>query len=253
MNNKKGKIRKHLLSPKLIDEIMNSKGENGQANIAIRKYNTTIATDTDKIYIGTDMFSDKTDVLLVFKNSIYLENEVDYTFNSSDKTISRVNGHNWEASEDSPTIFFFICILNVPSAEVKFDGTKILDNSISELQLSNELRQKLNKETNVRIEDNSITEDKLDQALKTKLNNSTEHVNKFIHDYTLEDWSNTANSDELYTITVNHNLNNEDIIVTGISKNTKRNIALSYRIIDNNNIEIELNEKTNLRLICCSL
>lgn len=254
ITNNKGKIRKHLLSPKLLDEIMNSGGGSGQANIAVRKYHQRITSDTNKIYIGTDHFSEKTDVLLVFRNSVYLENEIDYTFNPSDKTITRADGHNWEASSEIPTMFFFVCILNVPSADVKFDGSKLLDGTVTEDKLSNEVKQKLNKTVESlngsKLENNSITEDKLDQSIKDKLNRPA--ARKYTHNYGTGDWSSSAN-DEMFTIRVTHNLNSEDLIVTGICSDTKRNIALSYRIIDVNNIEIELTKKINLRLVCYCL
>lgn len=256
-----GKIRKDLLSKKLIDELMNSGGGGGSSvNIAIRKYNKVITTSTNKVHIGTDYFSKTTDTLLVFKNSVYLEEDIDYTFNDSDKTISRANGKAWEATSEVPTTFFFICLMNIPSGDVRIDGNKLLDNTVPESKLTEDVKIKLNKSTEVsslhgsKIENNSITEEKLSQAVKDKLNRPAgSSVHKYAYNYNISNWSASPNSDEMYTIRVTHNLNNEDLVVTGINRDTNRNVALSHRVIDANNIELESTDKINLRLICYSL
>ena len=254
----KGKIRKNLLSPKLIDELMNSGGGgSGVANIAIRKHNETITSNTNKIFIGTEHFTNTTDTLLVFRNSVYLENDVDYTFNPSDKTISRADGHAWEASSEAPAIFFFICLLNVPTGDVKFDGSKILDDTISESKLSQEVKLKLNNVpsiTNKNIPDNTIEESKLNKTLRDKLNRPTGNIyGKFAKDITTENWSSSPNTDEMYTCRIQHNLKTEDIILSAINKDTKTNVPISYKIIDNNNIEIEFVSRDRLRILCYAL
>ncbi len=217
-----GKINKYQLSKSLIDEILSGSGGGGTASISIKKFTRTINTPTNKIEIGSLYFTKETDHLLVFKNSVYLEEEVDYIINS-DNTISKSDGTQWIASTNEPTVFNFICLMNIPE-EKELHGKKLVDHSVSENKLDIELRDKIN---NIR-------------SSSTYLSSN--------NDISITDWS-EVNAEGLYTARLNHNLNSEDLMVTIIDKDTKRNIMFSCKSVDVNTIELEVTKKANVRVL----
>lgn len=124
-------ITKNELDPSLLEYLQNIAGNNsggtGSSYFRHLKSNTTISQSTNKVTIGIDGYDKDTDLLLVYKNSVYIENLVDYTISSDSLSITSLDG-NW----DSNTQFNFICFKNVPELnDYSIDGTKILLKSIS--------------------------------------------------------------------------------------------------------------------------
>lgn len=135
-----GKITKQQLSDSLLQYIDSIKG----SNIRFRKNTVTIEEATNKVAIGIVDFNKNTDLLLVYKNTVYLEENMMYTISSDSSYINNPNG-NWDAN----SLFNFIVIKNNGFGNSNLPGSG---------------------NNNFEIADNSITEDKLDQDLKEKLN-----------------------------------------------------------------------------------
>lgn len=222
--NSKGKITKAQLSQSLIDELTMIAGTgSGAGSVAIKKYVKTITSNTDRVFIGNDYFDIETDHLLVFKNSVYLESDMDYVINQEDYTISPIEGE-WEASIDEPDVFNFICLMNAPG-DVMFSGSKLINESVTEDKLSSELQYKINN---------------INTTTTYKAEKTTILVNE---------WSDSINEDGLYTTSFTHGLSSKDLIISGTDIDNGRNVVISYKIIDNNTISIEVAEKINLNLL----
>lgn len=223
MTRQYGKITKYQLSKSLIDEIIASGGAGGGTPlVSIKKFSKTITSSVNKIEIGSLYFSKETDQLLVFVNSVYLEDKLDYKINE-DNTISKADGSDWIASEKEPCTFNFVCIMNIPDEEVELDGKKIVDATISEEKLDEDLKRKINEAK--RIDTYATSNNDIEES----------------------GWSEGANG--LYTATLTHNLNSEDLMVTVIDKKTKKNLMFSCESKNSNTIELELAEKANVRVL----
>lgn len=137
-----GKIGLGQLNDALIALLQNNAG----AGIAIKKNNITITENTEKVQINIDLFNKDSDALLVFKNSVYLHQDVDYVINE-DNTITPINeGRTWEASLYMPLDFNYICFRSVPADGIPINGEMIAPNSVSENKLTQELIEKINGE-----------------------------------------------------------------------------------------------------------
>lgn len=223
MTRQYGKITKYQLSKSLIDEIIASGGAGGGTPlVSIKKFSKTITSSVNKIEIGSLYFSKETDQLLVFVNSVYLEDKLDYKINE-DNTISKADGSDWIASEKEPCTFNFVCIMNIPDEEVELDGKKIVDGTISEEKLDEDLKRKINEAK--RIDTYATSNNDIEEG----------------------EWSEGSNG--LYTATLTHNLNSEDLMVTVIDKKTKKNLMFSCESKNANTIELELAEKANVRVL----
>lgn len=167
-----GKITKQQLSPSLLEYINSNKGG---SNITFKKHSVVIQQATDRVNIEIDGYNKYTDLLMVYKNTVFLEDGRMYKISDDSLYITNPNG-NWEAE----SLFNFIVIKNRGSNggnnNLPGNGSfEILDGSITENKLDQNLKDKINNKsnggpTNFEILDGSITENKLDQNLKEKLN-----------------------------------------------------------------------------------
>lgn len=84
-------------------------------SVSYLKSSVSLPATTTSITIPSEFnFNPSEDLLIVFKNSTYLEVEYDYTINSSGNTINMVTGSEWYASSDAPECLFnFIVLKNV--------------------------------------------------------------------------------------------------------------------------------------------
>lgn len=221
--NPKGKITKAQISKSLINDLLQTVSG---GSVAIKKYTKNITKNTNRIYIGSDLFDFDSDQILVFKNSVYLEIDDDYILNQDDYTISPLSGE-WEASDNEPVTFNFICLINTPNGAL-FSGSKIVPESITEDKLSLELQEKINN--------------------RSRSRESVSH--SYIETICVNDWSSTVNDDCMYTKIVSHGLNCDDnLIVYAVDVDTRKNITVSYKITGINTIEVEYDTKVNIELM----
>lgn len=105
---KKGKITKAQLGEKLIEEILNTHCNGSSAILNLDKFTTTIENNRQSIILdsGWDLTKNS---LLVFKNGIYLELDLDYSLSYSGNIVIPIEGV-WEGSTIEPTIFNFVLI-----------------------------------------------------------------------------------------------------------------------------------------------
>ena len=118
-----GKITKNELSDSLIqyfiDLIRENSGSSGEGSTTIvaptyLKSSVEISTKTSSVTIPSSFnFNKSKDLLLVYKNSVYLEEQYDYTISSDSTTISAVDTNDWAADTDTTCLFNFIVIKNV--------------------------------------------------------------------------------------------------------------------------------------------
>lgn len=75
------------------------------------KSSISLKYGTSSITIPTSFnFNASKDLLMVFKNSTYLEEDYDYTINSSGTTINMMSSNGWFASEDAPDCLFNLIV-----------------------------------------------------------------------------------------------------------------------------------------------
>lgn len=120
-----GKITVNELSPSLIEYFktlikQEAGGSSGGGSttpttnpVTYLKASQNLTSTGNTITIPTSFsFNKSTDLLFVFKNSVYLEENYDYTISSGSTTITAVDG-NWVGTSSDPTQFNFVVLKNV--------------------------------------------------------------------------------------------------------------------------------------------
>ena len=115
-----GKITVNELSPSLIqyfkDLIVSEIRDSGSGILPIKylKQSVDLSNKETSITIPTSFeYNKSNDLLLVFKNSTYLEEEYDYTISSDSTTINMVTGTGTEwyvDDEDAPSCLFNLVV-----------------------------------------------------------------------------------------------------------------------------------------------
>lgn len=213
-----GKIRLFELEDSLatlITSIANKK-------MKMESSTTELTTVMKEIPIDISTYNKEKDILLVFENSVFINNTTDYIINDNN-TISLVNGESFVGTPEQPTIFNFIVLKSITNKEldIKPDGSLLLDNSIQENKLSKDLINKINSK------------------------------NTGIYSVKLESTNWTPNETTgLYETTITHNLNKENIFVNGYTLEGDE-IVLSRKIIDNNTLKLSslVNYTCNIKIL----
>lgn len=136
-------ITKEELHPSLLEYIQSIAGSNqvGTSSFKYLKSNITLIENTGEVSIGISDYNKTTDLLLVYKNSVYIENSIDYNISSDSLKITSISPEVWM----SGTQFNFICLKNVPELEnYSINGSKIQLETISIDKLDSELQQLIN-------------------------------------------------------------------------------------------------------------
>lgn len=134
------KITEDELSGSLLDSIKNQK-------IKFNKSTVEVHSSVSNVNISIQEFNKNTDLLMVFKNSIYLEEGIDYTISNDSLSITSMDD-NWSDS-DITILFNFISIrggsgINIGDGELtSIDGNIIEDGTVNEEKLSVLLQTKI--------------------------------------------------------------------------------------------------------------
>lgn len=134
-------ITKEELHPSLIQYIQSLVGSgDGNSSLRFMKNTVTLNTNSNEVTIGIEGFNKDTDLILVYKNSIYLEYSTDFTISSDNSKIISLDG-----SYNSGDVFNFVALINCPElTDYVIDGNKLLTNSVSIDKLDAQLSEKLN-------------------------------------------------------------------------------------------------------------
>lgn len=144
MSNNYGKITRAELHPSLIEFIQSQTGTGNGGSVKFIKNSVTLSSSSNEVSIGIDTFNKDRDLLLVYKNSVYLEDKEDYNISSDGRKITSINGNFSNGS-----VFNFIVLANcVELTDGLIDGTKLLSNSISINKLDRDLVEKINNLSN---------------------------------------------------------------------------------------------------------
>lgn len=142
-------ISKEELSPALIEYIKAIVGsENGIGANSLRfiKSSTTLGSNSKQVSIAIEEFDRERDLLMVYKNSVYLENNIDYTIDPDNSRIISTSEQNWSQG----SIFNFVALLNVPELnEYVINGKKISSGSITIDKLDEELKNSISNSSNI--------------------------------------------------------------------------------------------------------
>lgn len=131
-----GKITRSELHPSLLELIETS----GGSSVKFMKSSTTLSSSTNEVSINIDTFNKDKDLLLVYKNSVYLEETEDYTISPDNSKIISV-----DENFSTGTIFNFIVFANCQELTGgQIDGTKLLANSVGINKLETGLAQNIN-------------------------------------------------------------------------------------------------------------
>lgn len=174
----KGKIGIQQLNDSLVELLNRTVG----SGINVSRNTITITQDTKKVSVNVELFNRNSDALLVFRNSTFLNQGIDYIINE-DNTISTVDGSDWHATVEIPVEFSYICMRSVPANEIIVNGGMLAPESVDESKLSATVLEKINnggltEQDVIDIVKNSVTNDKIDNIL------SKEEVNSMISNIT---------------------------------------------------------------------
>lgn len=137
-------ITKEELHPSLIQYIQSLVGSSGDGNSSLRfmKNTVTLSSNSREVNIGIEGFNKDTDLILVYKNSVYLEYLIDFTISSDN---SRIIATNNSETYNSGDIFNFVALINCPElSDYVIDGNKLLTGSVSIDKLDSRLSESLN-------------------------------------------------------------------------------------------------------------
>jgi hypothetical protein len=96
------------------------------------KRSVTLSAHVNQVDIGITEYNPEDDVLLVYKNGNYIENNRDYELIPGALKIKTIDNSNWQAG----TIFDFIVLKNVQREIPSADGSLIQSNSITDDKLA---------------------------------------------------------------------------------------------------------------------
>lgn len=110
--------------------------------ISLIKNSVTITEPTQKINIGIPKFDKNRDTIMVYINSVYLDEGSDYTIDSTSENLLPVGIDNWEGSVKEPSVFNFIVFKNIPLYDDSSEAgnyNKKLENDMMEIKKENAL------------------------------------------------------------------------------------------------------------------
>lgn len=140
----KGRITKEQLSDSLLNFITQNAGSGtsgGAATIEFKKNSVTVQSSVTQVAIGISGFDKSKDLLMVYKNSVYLEENVIYTITSDSLYIQKIEG-SW--NESGSSLFNFIVIKG--GATGTSGGSSTIGNgTITKAKLATELQTKIDQ------------------------------------------------------------------------------------------------------------
>lgn len=139
------KITKKELHSSLLRLIESGSSGGGSGTLVQKKNTVKITKATSSINIGIPYFDKTTDILMVYKNSVYLEENQDYTISSDSTTINAVDGQ-WNTQNIEMT-FNFVVFKNVPEAS-ELDGKLLKNKTVGLEKLTDEVVDLLDGEFN---------------------------------------------------------------------------------------------------------
>ncbi len=109
--------------------------EGGGTKVVSYKNTVELSVNTSTVTIGISQYTHTSDVLMVFKNTTYIEKDIDYTISSDGLSINKVGGE-WT----TPSTFNFIVLKNVFVNSVEYDGDLLINGSVTNDKLSDEIK-----------------------------------------------------------------------------------------------------------------
>lgn len=97
--------------------------------MSVKKSTSTFTSSTDSVNINIEGFDSETDTLLVYLNSVYLDEGSDYMIDKETNTITNITDGEWISSESAPSIFNFIAFCNIPVNNAKTKQINIIDDA----------------------------------------------------------------------------------------------------------------------------
>lgn len=177
--------------------------------ISLSTSSTIITTTTSNIPINISNFNKDNDNLMVYENSVYLNQDTDYIINS-DNTISLPNSGTWNGSEKNPIVFDFVAILNTVNSEMEISPDGAL------------------------LKDHSITKSKLSQDILDALSS----IERGVKSISIEQNAWVANNtSKLFDATINHGLNKTNLSVSAFTTDGDQ-ILVALKVIDANTIKL---------------
>ena len=114
---------------------VSANGEN-RINFNVKKATMDVTEFTTTVDIGISTFNKDTDLLMVFLNSIYLEEGDDYTISPDSKKIVYAGDEaGWDGTDVSQ-VFNFVVFKNVSDVTGDIDGSYLVDNTVGYDKLS---------------------------------------------------------------------------------------------------------------------
>lgn len=121
--------------------------KNNDNNFSIFKNTVSTNESTTFIPIGIDKYNKNTDILFVFENSTYIEQDMDYGVSNDSKNITIIHPDEiWNGDEEEITFNFIVLKnINIENSDIykDIDGKLFMKGSIDEDKLSLPIQNKL--------------------------------------------------------------------------------------------------------------
>lgn len=167
--------------------------DNNATTVKWQKNSKIVTKSTNFITIDIDGFNKNYDKLLVFENSIFLDEGTDYTISGDNTGIYAKSGDVWEINNEK-TYFVFIVLKNVPAFNINTDELPDREYSQSEIEINNlkniisQLSEKINLLDIIKV--NNIDElNAIEEPLSDKLYLVLDTYTLYVYDGTK--WVNT--------------------------------------------------------------
>lgn len=115
-----------------------SGGSSNNTPFHITKNTTFLTTSSTYAEIGIPGFDSSKDILFVYENSVYLEENEDYNISSDGNYITNIGEHMWIGSEEDPVVLNFVVFkgINDKTSQI-IKSTTVLSRDVSEIGISN--------------------------------------------------------------------------------------------------------------------
>lgn len=131
----KGRITKEELHSSLLNWISTNSGAGSGSFVKALKNSVVISSQTNSVTIGISEYNKDTDTLMVYKNSTYLEENIDYSISTDSMKITNLNGF-WN-TENSNVTFNFVVFKNTPNVDsLDFYTKSEIENKVQNYRLT---------------------------------------------------------------------------------------------------------------------
>ena len=124
--------------------IVDGKGGSENGGFAVVKNTISVTESVSFVEIGISSYKKNKDLMFVYRNSVYLEENDDYVIDADGIRITPLNGDIWTGTTEEPTVFNFVVLKNVPLNQIGIDGGLIDNGTVTYDKLADDVKEVFN-------------------------------------------------------------------------------------------------------------